>query len=217
MICQTTRTAVAAAARRMYELGLVTLTGGNVSARDPETGYIAITPSAVPYEGMGADDIVVCRPDGTVVEGRGKPSTEWPLHSRLLIERPDIGGVMHTHSPYALALAVAARPIPPVCLEVVQCGGSIEVAPWGDPGTPALGEAAVQALKGTRKAALLQNHGLLATGATVEEALAIAVRAEAAARTYFFASLIGGPVVLTEAQIDAVAGYQQTIGTVDEE
>lgn len=212
MLLENIRRRVADAARRMHALGLVTLTGGNVSARDPDTRLIAITPSALPYETMTAGDIVVCDLSGNIVAGDRRPSTEWPLHSRILRERPDIGGVMHTHSPYALALAVAGRPVPPVCLEVVQCGGSIEVAPWGDPGTSALGEAALRALTGTRQAALLQNHGLLAVGATVEEALATAVRAEAAARTYVLATLIGKPVVLNEEQIAAISGYQQTVG-----
>lgn len=209
MNCASMRSRLLAVAKKMYKYGLVTQTAGNASARDPETGLLLITPSAVSYEEMTVEDIVVCRPDRYVVEGRWRPSSELPMHSAVLNGRYDIGGVVHTHSPYALAMAALGQPIPPICLEVLQSGGPIAVAPWAIPGSPELGMAALQTLSGSSRAVLLQNHGLLATGATIEEALSVAIKAEEAARTYWLARSIGEPVVLREDQIEATRTYRE--------
>ena len=105
---------------------LVTMTSGNVSARDVETGLVVIKPSGVPYETMSPEDIVVVDLEGNVVEGDLKPSVDCPTHLYVYRHRPDVNGIVHTHSPYATAFAALGRPIP-VCLTAIadEFGGPI--------------------------------------------------------------------------------------------
>lgn len=92
--------------------GLITYTWGNVSGRDPETGYFVIKPSGVDYDKLTAEDMVVCDLNGNVIEGRYKPSSDTPTHIELYKKYPEIGGIVHTHSPEATAWAQAGRDIP---------------------------------------------------------------------------------------------------------
>ena len=92
--------------------GLVVWTGGNVSARDPETGLVAIKPSGVRYEDLTAESMVVLDLDGRVVDGSHKPSSDAASHLYVYRHRPDVNGVVHTHSRYATAFAAVGRSIP---------------------------------------------------------------------------------------------------------
>ena len=94
------------------KLGLVAFTWGNVSARDPESGAIIIKPSGLPYEDMGAEDMVVVDPEGRLLEGKLKPSSDLPTHLELYRHFKGIGGIVHTHSTWATAWAQACRGIP---------------------------------------------------------------------------------------------------------
>ena len=92
--------------------GLITYTWGNVSGRDAETGYFVIKPSGVDYDKLTADDMVVCDLEGNVIEGKYKPSSDTPTHIELYKKYPEIGGIVHTHSPEATSWAQAGRSIP---------------------------------------------------------------------------------------------------------
>ena len=121
---------------------LVKWTGGNVSARDPETGYVVIKPSGVRYEDMMPEDMVIVDLDGDVIEGDLKPSSDTLSHLYIYRHRPDVGGVVHTHSPYATAFAAVGKPIP-VCLTAIadEFGGPIPCGGFALIGSEAIGKA----------------------------------------------------------------------------
>src|SRR5689334_12490016 len=112
MLLEVLRADVARYAKKMAESRLVRASQGNLSARDPESGLICITPSGLDYDEMTAEDIVVVNVDGAVVEGSRKPSSELPVHALILARRPDVHCVMHTHSLYATAFGVVHLPLP---------------------------------------------------------------------------------------------------------
>lgn len=197
------RGAVVRAAQDMSRLGLVEFTAGNVSARDTESGLIAVTPGSVEYPGMTTEDTVLVDLEGNVVEGWRQPSSETFMHCEIYQRRGDVGGVVHTHSPWATTFAVLGREIPPVSYVISSLGNCIRVAPYATYGTRELAESSAQAL-GEDNAILLQNHGVLAAGKDVRTALKNAIRVEAVAELYWKASMLGEPVLLTRQQLDAV-------------
>lgn len=189
------RRATLEAARAMHRAGLVAASSGNVSIRvgPPDARLLAITTAGKDYASMGLDEVVAVDFDGEPVEGDGLPSTEMLLHTAIYRARPDVRAVMHTHSVYASALAVAGEPLPPLIDEmVVGIGGGIEVSAYAFPGTEELGEAVVAAL-GERNAALIRNHGLVGVGATLAEALRVCELTERIAQIYVAAKSFGAP------------------------
>ncbi len=202
------RTRVLTAAREMATRGLVSGTAGNVSARLEQKGgpdLYLVTPAAMPYERMTADDLVVVDQEIEPVDSEGIPSTESMLHLAIYRARPEVKAVMHTHSVYATVAAVTGRPIPPIVDElVINIGGPVEVADYGAPASEELAEAAVQAL-GDRRAVLLRNHGLCGVGGNPGEALEVCTLVERVARVYFYAAMVGQPRTLPE---DAIAAEQ---------
>lgn len=177
------REKVAAFARRMWELGLVAGSYGNISLRIG--GLVVITPSKVPYDVLRPRMVPVIDLEGRVVDGISPPSTEWRLHLAVYRRRPDVGAVVHTHSPYATAAATSLRELPLLADEGRgSFGEAIPVASYAPPGTPELAEAAVDAL-GEGKAVLLARHGALAVGRTLREAFLLAQMVEEIARVYF--------------------------------
>jgi L-fuculose-phosphate aldolase len=185
------REAVLDGAHAMAREGLVAGTSGNVSVRcGPD--LLAITATSVRYDAMTLDDVVVVDFEGDPVVGDALPSSETLLHAAVYRARPGVGAVMHTHSIYASALAVAGKPVPPMIDEmVIHIGGTVEVSEYAFPGTEELGEAVVQAL-GERTAALIRNHGMVGVGGTALEALAICQMVERAAQIYAVAQSVGG-------------------------
>ena len=180
--------------RRLLATGLVAGTQGNVSARDADTGFIAISPSGMEYDRIEADDVPVVDLRGHPVEGHRRPSTELPTHLAIYRQRPDVGAIVHTHSPYATALAVLGWSLPPILGEAAAVlGGEVRVAPYATTGTELLGRYAVEALA-DRQAVLLKNHGAVAVGPDLREALHAALVLESTARIYWTARL-AGPVV----------------------
>ena len=165
--------------------------GGNISMRNSVAGPIAITPSGRPYNEISASDIVILDNEGHVIEGK-KPSSETPLHLAIYKARPDVRGIVHTHSLYATACAVAGVSIP--ALSGGTCPGSgrreVEVAAYALPGTTALADAVVSALS-DRSAALMSNHGVVACGPTLREALLVAQLVEKAAHIHTIATQLG--------------------------
>ena len=195
------RERLVAAARRLSDGGLNPGRSGNVSER-LGAGFL-VTPSALPYDRMEAEDIVLVDADGAA-HGTRRPSTEWPLHRGLYAARPEAGGIAHTHSPFATTLSCLRRPIPPFHYEVAFAGGrDIPCAAYATFGTPELSQRALAALEG-RRACLLANHGAVAFGETVEAAVELAEKVEALARLYWQALQVGEPVLLDEVEMDRV-------------
>ncbi len=181
-------------ARRSYQEGLVAGTSGNVSFFDRENDLMYITPSNLDYSVMTPEDIMVTDLCGNVVEGVHKPSSEWRLHAEIYKAKQEVCSVIHTHSPYATGFAIVHEGIPLILVEMLPfLGGDIPVAKFGLPGTDAVGINAAAALQ-ERNAALLENHGVVATGARCEQAYLRAVYVEDAAKAYHFARLMGKPI-----------------------
>jgi L-fuculose-phosphate aldolase len=182
-----------------------------VSVRSPAGLYI--TPTGMPYQGLVPDDIVEIDGTGRVVWGRRKPSSEWRLHGDILAARPDVTAIVHTHSPEATALSCTRRGIPAFHYYVARAGGAdIRCAAYATYGSAELAENAVAALVG-RKACLLANHGVVAVGADLAGALALAEEVERLAAQYARAVALGGPVLLDDEEMARVAaklaGYGQ--------
>lgn len=186
--------AVADAARTMADLGLVSGTAGNISVRleaDEGRDLMAVTPASTAYETMTADDVVVTDFDVEPVEGDRLPSSESLLHVGIYQRRPDAGAVVHTHSIYSSVLAVSGIDLPPVIDEVViYVGGTVKVSRYGYPGTEELADNVCEAL-GSNKAAFIANHGAVAVGRSLEEAMDICLLVERASQIYVMASSLG--------------------------
>jgi L-fuculose-phosphate aldolase len=206
------RSRVVLACSELLATGLVRGTSGNVSVRDPATGTIAITPTGVAYTGMRAEDVAVLGPDGSQLDGALRPTSELALHLAVYSERPDVGAVVHTHSMFATTFAVLGEPVPPVHYLIVRAGGSVPVAPYARYGTAELAESCVRTL-GDGFAVLLANHGVVAVGADLTAAMAVAEAVEYTAELAWRARQAGAPHLLDAGQLAAVreafAGYGQ--------
>jgi L-fuculose-phosphate aldolase len=193
------KTEVWQATQEMWQLGLVTASGGNISIRlAAEDGreLVAVTPTRIPYSEMTVEDIVVVDYDLEPVDGDGIPSSESLMHLGIYQGRPDVGGIVHTHSIFASVAAVTGEEIPPIIDEMVMIvGGGVRVADYGFPGTEDLAEKVCAAL-GERQAALLRNHGLVAVGRTAKEALRVCQLVERVAQIYVYAKLLGKAIPL---------------------
>src|SRR5687767_4774605 len=130
------RERVLTAALEAYRQGLMTMTSGNFSAREGETGLVAITPSGWPYPSMRPDDLVVVSLDGSVVEGAHRPSSETPLHLGVYAARPDIHGIAHVHSVHANAVGTLGLAVPPIVGTLWKyVGGDLVTIPFRESGT----------------------------------------------------------------------------------
>jgi len=188
-------------AQSMVKQGLNKGTAGNVGCRCGDD--FLVTPSGCPVDQMQAGDMVLMGFDGTP-KTTGKPSSEWHFHRDILASRPEVGAVVHCHSPFATTLACLRRDIPPFHYMIALAGGdTIRCAPYALFGTEALSHAALSALGG-RKACLLANHGLIALGRDLEDALAMAVEVEALCEQYWRTLQIGGAVLLSDEEMQAV-------------
>lgn len=191
-------------ARQCYEEKLFAGTSGNLSVYDKEAGVMAITPTSVAYEAITPEDMSVIRLDGTVLEGPYRPSSEWRMHAAVYQAKPEVSAIIHTHSPYATAFAVNNRGIPTILIEMVPfLGGDVPLAKFAVPGTRAVGDEAVKVLA-ERTGCLLANHGVLAIGASLEQAHIRAVYIEDAAKICSIAMANGPIVTMSEADIAAM-------------
>jgi L-ribulose-5-phosphate 4-epimerase len=173
--------------------GLVVWTGGNVSVRDPETGLVAIKPSGVRYEDLTAESMVVLDVDGRIVEGALHPSSDTASHLYIYRQRPDVNGVVHTHSRYATAFAAVGRPIPVfLTAQADEFGGEIPCADFAFIGDDAIGKLVVDGI-GDSPAILLKQHGVFTVGPSAEAAVKTAVMVEDIAATVWAALQIGTP------------------------
>lgn len=207
------REQVVAACRELARRGLTHGTSGNVSVRR-DTSSLYISPTGLAYEALEPDDVPLLAFDGRWF-GRRVPSSEWRFHRDILQSRSDVGAVVHTHSRCATALACTARGIPAFHYMVAVAGGSdIRCAPYHTFGSQELSAAALAALAG-RRACLLANHGMIALGADLSAALALAGEVENLAAQYCAALAIGGVKILDEAQMQRVVEKFRTYGRQD--
>jgi L-fuculose-phosphate aldolase len=204
--------ALVKAAKHCAQGGLIPGTSGNLSMRTPRG--LLITPSGVPYSDLSTEDLVELEMDGTPLRAFAPvPSSEWQLHVQLYERRPEIQAIVHTHSRYATTLSCLRRSIPAVHYYIAIAGTStVRCADYATYGTLELGQNAVKALQGS-KACLLANHGLVALGDSLDNAVKVAFEIENVASLYWHALQAGQPVLLDDAEIQRVAdklkGYGQ--------
>ena len=180
---------------------LVTMTSGNVSGRDPETNLVVIKPSGVSFENLRPDHMVVVDLDGSQMEGELKPSVDTATHLYIYRHRPDVNGVVHTHSNYATSFAVLGQPIPASLTAIAdEFGGPIPCGPYCSIGEEQIGRAVVEQI-GDSPAILLQNHGVFTIGPTPQSALKAAVMLEDVAKTVHLAMLRGEPISIPPEEV----------------
>ena len=181
--------------------GLVVWTGGNVSARDPESNLVVIKPSGVLYADLRPEDHVVLNLDGDIVEGGLKPSSDTASHLYIYRHRPDVNGVVHTHSSYATAFAALGKPIPVYLTAMAdEFGGPIPCAGFALIGGEEIGKQVVEHI-GTSPAVLLKNHGVFTIGSTAQNAVKAAVMVEDVACTVWRALQLGQPDEIAPADV----------------
>jgi L-ribulose-5-phosphate 4-epimerase len=180
---------------------LVRMTSGNVSGRDRETGLVVIKPSGYSYEEMKPEHMVVVDLSGQVVEGYLKPSVDTDTHLYVYQHRPDVFGMVHTHSPYASTFAVLGQPIPACLTACAMLGGEIPLGGFAPIGGEAIGQEIIDKI-GRSLAIVMQNHGVFTIGSSPQEATKMAVEVEEIAKITHLAMLRGQPIQLSSDQID---------------
>jgi L-ribulose-5-phosphate 4-epimerase len=203
---------------QLVRWGLCVWTAGNVSARVPDADLLVIKPSGVLYDDLTPENMVVCDLDGDVVEGDLAPSSDTFAHAYVYRAMPEVGGVVHTHSPYATAWAAVGEPIPCSITGIAdEFGGEIPVGPFALIGGDDIGKGIVETLAGHRsRAVLMRQHGVFTVGATAKAAVKSAVLAEDSARTMLLARQLAGPAgvpSLPRTDVDALwSRYQNVYG-----
>ena len=201
MILKTLREELVVLNQALPENGLVTWTSGNVSMRDPETGYVAIKGSGVKFVDLNPESMVVLDLDGKVIDGTLKPSSDTTSHLYIYQHRPDVYGIVHTHSNYATAFAALGKPIPVyLTAQADEFGGPVPCGGFALIGGEQVGQAVIEAI-GDSPAVLLKNHGVFTVGPSGEAALKAAVMVEDIARTVWLALQIGQPDEIPEGMI----------------
>jgi len=197
----------------LLEYGLVTWTSGNVSIRDPETGYVAIKASGVKFPDLTPETMVVVDLEGNMVEGELKASSDTASHLYIYRHRPDVNGIVHTHSNYATAFAAHGKPIPVyLTAQADEFGGPIPCGEFALIGGEQIGRIVVESI-GSSRAVLLKNHGVFTIGPTGEAALKAAVMVEDIARTVWLALQIGQPDEIPAGEIEKLHHrYQHEYG-----
>jgi len=234
---ETGRDAVIAAVRadvarlhgELVRYGLVVWTGGNVSGRvrlggDPGDDLFVIKPSGVSYDDLEPANMILCDLDGNVVPGSAgsdrSPSSDTAAHAYVYRHMPEVGGVVHTHSTYAVAWAARGEEIPCVITGMAdEFGGPIPVGPFAIIGDDSIGRGIVETLRGHRsRAVLMQNHGPFTIGVSAKDAVKAAVMCEDAARTVQIARSAGPLVPIPQETIDRLYDrYQNVYGQSGDE
>ncbi|MEM4101385.1 MAG: class II aldolase/adducin family protein [Desulfurococcaceae archaeon] len=186
----------------LEEKGLNYGKSGNASVLVRSKGHVVITPSGLDKSKLKPEDVVVTDLEGRVIEGFHRPSSELPLHLAIYREYKRFNAVIHAHTIYSTVLSVIRNPLPPILEELVlYTGGDVRVAEYAPSGTWTLAENVVKALK-DRSAVMLANHGLVACGRTLEEALEVLVLVERAAQIYVLSRMLGSVSPLPPSSIE---------------
>lgn len=214
-----TREAVSALHAELPRWGLIVWTAGNVSQRvkgpaaDGSQDLLVIKPSGVSYDELTPETMVVCDLDGRLVEGEGSPSSDTAAHAYVYSHMPEVGGVVHTHSPYACAFAAVHRPIPCVLTMMAdEFGGDVPVGPFAIIGDDSIGRGIVETLKESRSpAVLMRNHGPFTIGKDARAAVKAAAMVEEVARTVHIAKQLGEPIPIPQDKIDSLYNRYQFV------
>ncbi|MCJ0890957.1 L-ribulose-5-phosphate 4-epimerase [Rhodococcus sp. ARC_M12] len=197
----------------LVRYGLVVWTAGNVSARVPGRDLLVIKPSGVSYDDLTPGNMVVCDLYGKVVDGDHAPSSDTEAQAYVYRHLEHVGGVVHTHSPYAVAWAARGEPIPVVttmCAD--EFGGDIPVGPFATIGDDSIGRGIVDTLADSRSpAVLMQNHGVFAVGPTARSAVKAAVMCEDVARSVHLSYQLGQPLRIPNSKVDALYDRYQNV------
>jgi L-ribulose-5-phosphate 4-epimerase len=203
----------------LVRYGLVVWTGGNVSGRVPGADLFVIKPSGISYDDLAPDTMILCDLDGNVIPGTPgsdrAPSSDTAAHAYVYRNMPEVGGVVHTHSTYAVAWAARGEEIPCVITAMAdEFGGPIPVGPFAIIGDDSIGRGIVETLRGHRsRAVLMQNHGPFTIGVNAKDAVKAAVMVEDVARTVHHARQAGTVIPLPQEAIDRLyARYQNVYG-----
>ncbi|KAB2951875.1 class II aldolase/adducin family protein [Heliorestis acidaminivorans] len=189
--------------KKLIAHGLVSGSGGNISHRLDNPNKMLITPSGMAYDKLQREDLVVMDiQTGEIESGHRKPSIERGLHRAIYQARQDVQAVVHTHSKHATAVAATRKNIPAMLDNMVAYfGGSVHTAPHAPIGSLSLADNAVKALA-HRPVALLANHGAVAVGKDLAQAFLMAELLEECAQIYLLSFLAGGPISLTDAEVE---------------
>ena len=185
---------------------------GSLSARDLKSGNVLITPSGLKISSLAPEDLLVVDIKGQVLEGVKKPSLDLVFHLAVYQAKSDVGGIIHTHSPYATAYACIGKPVLPLIMAlVITVGGAVAVAPFAFPGTSELGQNIVSSI-GDKNAVLMANHGVLAIGKNLRAALNVAGTVENVAQIQYLAEGRGPVVPLDEVTIQRGIEFEKGYG-----
>jgi L-fuculose-phosphate aldolase len=188
-------------ARQMITTGLVRGTSGNLSTREPGADTCLITPSGVDYDALRPEEVVLVDLSGQPVSAGLKPSVDTPIHVAIYRARPDAGGCIHTHSPYAAAFSTVGREIPPLITESAgYLGGAVRVLEYVPPAKPDTGDSVAAGLRRDR-AVLLPNHGVIAVGENLKKAFGAAMAVEESANVAYIAMQLGSPSLVPDAEV----------------
>jgi L-ribulose-5-phosphate 4-epimerase len=173
--------------------GIVHGTAGNFSVRDREIGLIAISPSGIPYPQTTSADVVVVDDDAKVIDGIRKPSSETPMHTMIMKAHSHVRAIVHTHSHYSTVVGTIRDFLPPILTEVCcVVGERVPVTRYGLTALPDIGWSVLEVMDGDSRAVLMRNHGLIAFGDNLDEALAISEIVEESAKVYINALAANG-------------------------
>ncbi len=194
---------------RLAGSGLTVETWGNISARDPGTGLVYVTPSAMKYDAITADDVVVCAPDGSVVQGTRKPTVELGMHLAVYRARGDVNAVVHTHPTFSMIYACQGKDIPLFTDEAAQTLGDVcRTTAYALPGSRELAEGCVAALGEKANACLLRSHGAVAVGEDMDAAFKVCTVLELTARILYMIEATGGkPCPISDENIAAMQDF----------
>ena len=214
---ETVRKDVSALHAELVRYGLVVWTGGNVSGRVPGADLFVIKPSGVSYDELTPENQILCDLDGNVIEGSAgserSPSSDTAAHAYVYRHMPDVGGVVHTHSTYAVAWAARGEAIPCVITAMAdEFGGEIPVGPFAIIGDDSIGRGIVDTLKGHRsRGVLMKSHGPFTIGKDAKDAVKAAVMLEDVARTVHISRQLGAPAGIQAEHIDSLFDRYQNV------
>ena len=218
MLMKTAREQIVIYGNRMITDGLTVGTAGNISVYDPETGYMAISPSGIPYADTRPEDIVIMDLHGNVVEGDKKPSSEFLLHSAFYLADIGAQAVVHAHSMYCTTLACMGEPLRSTHYAIAEAGIDIlPLVPYHTFGTPELAQATAKALKSGGRGVILANHGMCASGASLKNAYGLALTMEWCAQVQWRCICTGKMNVLSKEEMDVALEHYKTYGQAKSE